>query len=507
MEQSSLLLQKVGNCHFYQWRILLLVSLFYFSTSPILFVTVYFTKFPQVVFFDSSSFVFKQDNFNYSFCSNRFEMIDYPFSTWLNFFPEIICDPFKVGLFSTFGIAGYIIGSFFSNVIGDSIGKTKCFLIAGLSCSLGFFCMCFTNSYEMVLVVLLIGNTFGTLAHPIQTPYLFENISVDLRDTFSAVNNINYGLTTFCFLFLHYYSQSLTLVVAFYGCLSFVFTILLFCFAYESPAYYIISGNSKMYLSTLERIAVINGKTKELKASLGDDPDSSLLGDNEFSDFLNMIDEKKESNTFFQNGWKLLKYESLRQNYLLVISLGVMLNFIYYGGAFFFKNLEGNYYIIAGSMCVLETVSYSCGPILTYFPNLGRRHTYYGGFIIICLGYTLDFFVKSAFTNAAASFVNRFVSSFLYMVLFSVIAEIFPTKVRATGSSHCLSIAKIGAIVAGQLVEVFQNYNSLMNIIICALSIGIIVRLKETRGAELSDYIEEEMGDEKDTLRRVLTDK
>jgi SHS family sialic acid transporter-like MFS transporter len=128
--------------------------------------------------------------------------------------------------------------------------------------------------------------------------------------------------------------------------------------------------------------------------------------------------------------------------------------------------------------------------------RFNRRYTYMGICVASVVACEVLYLTPQSFGFKfllTVTFVNGITGAF-YGWLPLYLPELFPTRIRATGSGFCFNIGRIlsaaGALYGGHLLKVFHGDYARMGSIICLIylvGLGVIFYCPETKGKPLPD--------------------
>ncbi|XP_006822963.2 organic cation transporter protein-like [Saccoglossus kowalevskii] len=194
----------------------------------------------------------------------------------------------------------------------------------------------------------------------------------------------------------------------------------------------------------------------------------------------------------------LFRYPNMRKKTLILFFNWVTICIVYYGISFDTSSLGGNPYVNMLISGAVEIPAGVCGLFLIDHPKFGRWGTMIlvmisGGVACIILTFVppCGDYVWIGITLAMTG--KLFITAgFSIIYLYS--AELFPTPLRSTGVGMCSSIARVGAMIAPQLIFMSTIWEPLFSVVsgITSIVAGLlIIPLPETRGRKLPETLME----------------
>ncbi|XP_002741807.2 organic cation transporter protein-like [Saccoglossus kowalevskii] len=213
--------------------------------------------------------------------------------------------------------------------------------------------------------------------------------------------------------------------------------------------------------------------------------------------------ETKRDNTGDLNQTKygcitLIRYPNLRKKTIILCYTWITITLIYYGISFDTSNLGGNVYLNMFISGVVEIAAYIFGIILMENSRIGRRWAHCSTLVFAGIACIALAFVPPCggyvWLGITLAMLGKFGITSAFGMIYVYSAELFPTPLRSVGVGTCSMCARIGGILAPQLLLMGEVWKQLPPLVFGITSIvaGIlIVFLPETRGVELPESIEE----------------
>ncbi|OWF50930.1 organic cation transporter protein-like isoform X1 [Mizuhopecten yessoensis] len=189
----------------------------------------------------------------------------------------------------------------------------------------------------------------------------------------------------------------------------------------------------------------------------------------------------------------------LRPFPMFLLSINVWFNWlinamVYYGLSLGTDNLGGDPYI---NFCIAGAVEIPAYVLCVIFLNrLGRRWPLCGTMLAGGISCIISGFIPNDMVAVKVTFamLGKFGITASYGIIYLMAAEVFPTVVRNAGMGVSSMCARIGGMLAPQMLELKQVWGPLPLILFGGLSIlagGLALLLPETAGKPLPQTIED----------------
>ena len=201
------------------------------------------------------------------------------------------------------------------------------------------------------------------------------------------------------------------------------------------------------------------------------------------------IEEKKKEHGFLT----LLKYRSLRYNFLVCNLLWFVMAFTYYGMSFYLKKGKENIFVDGYVLYLAEGISYSVTGIIMSISFLGRVRSLSLMMMLSAISTFVYYFVSNevGIYNKIPLFTARFSITAIYSIMYTYSTEIYPTSIRAKGLGLNSFCARLSSILVPIIIEKIDNPFNIFSIM-CFFSFFFTFSLPETNNKELEDEILEE---------------
>lgn len=498
---------KLNDFGFYQFRIFLLANLFDIPTAiamvlPILthakmnFQCSFFNHSQNATDNNSSMlYSFKQDDFaknftieqtNLSFCDNccDHKCVDIIYSTELTSIVSewnLICDEdFVTNFINTLTMVGLFFGGFIAGQLSDQYGRKKVLygsfilllifqLISGMVNSWQIYCVC-----RFFIGTLISSTLVANFVLPME-------YSIPKWRTFTGC--LGFWPVGFMVLaFLGYFIRNWRYLTISTACISIPFLVT-WWFVTESPRWLFAHGQKEDAKKILKKIEECN------KA-----PPIHLIKMNRIiqEGQEKKLQQKKYSYCHLFSTLQMCK-KTLILNYGWFICCSV-----YYGLVFTTKNLSGNPYLNIFLSGVVELPAIFL--VLAINNSFGRKKT-----IILLIGvagitsFSMYFLHMSGKyevypkLQVVLAMLAKFGIAGGWAALQIFSAELFPTVVRSLGVASCSMSARVGAIIAIQIIKLDKISKQVPFVIFggeCLLFSALLLCLPETAGMPLGDRLE-----------------
>jgi MFS family permease len=189
----------------------------------------------------------------------------------------------------------------------------------------------------------------------------------------------------------------------------------------------------------------------------------------------------------------LLKYKSLRANFLVCCFLWFAMAFTYYGISMGLKQNKKEIFTSGYVVYGAEGISYMITGIMISTAFFGRVGSIKIMMFIAAASTCAYFFVRKfemELYDNICLFLARFGITGIYSIMYTYSTEIYPTTIRAKGLGVNTLFARFAAILVPIVVELFNPF--LMYTTVCLIAFLLSFFLPETYGKEMEDEILEE---------------
>ncbi|XP_035450761.1 organic cation transporter-like protein isoform X1 [Spodoptera frugiperda] len=388
---------------------------------------------------------------------------------------KLICHKKWLTSFSQLAFqAGTLVGSIIFGELADKFGRRIPLIGA---CILQFVCAltaAYVHTFELFTIFRFgIGiSVGGTMV--ISFVILMEFIGPGHREIFSALYQAAFNLSSMALPLVAYYNRD-------YKRYQMVITLTtLLCLIYfyslpETPRWLIAKGKTERAIKILQHVAKVNKR-----------PVENVRANVEAYQHAASKSKVNKGSTA-----DLFKTPNLRTRILAMAFNWLTCSYCYYGVAQYVGQLSGNIFLnVAGS-----SGSVLCGTLLSIpmMKMMGRKTI-----LLICHFICSSCLIILAFSEGVVSLVCAtvgVVTSFIvFVVVYLVCCELFPTVVRNCAVGLSSMSARIGSMVAPFVLDLKDIHPSLTPLtfaLIPFLAFFITLLLPETKGCELTNTLEE----------------
>ncbi|KAK6174804.1 hypothetical protein SNE40_013382 [Patella caerulea] len=378
-------------------------------------------------------------------------------------------------------MAGVLVGAVIAGQSADTFGRKKTFYITLLLHSILTVAIAFVTSWQAFTAMrCLIGTTIGS--YLVVSMFPVEFLGYKWRPSLTV---IPFWATGVCFLALaSWLMHDWTYVHIAVGVSTVPFLLGWFIVP-ESIRWLAVKGKIDEAESVIERVAMMNGRTKpdktrEMLIELSQEETEKTKGG------------KKYSYIDLYRGWKMAKHTII--THLVWWSLSAS----YYGFAFGVGKFSGNFYLNMFLMNILEFPVFI--PVIYAMNRFGRRRVaviMFAGATLSCVGVII---IQNTVTGGqrgniitALSLAARIFTGEAWAGLIVMTNESYPTVIRNLGYGAANTAARVGGIVAPFVFAASDNemVPYIIVIIILGLS-GVLTRLflPETLGLAMEDIVQ-----------------
>lgn len=189
----------------------------------------------------------------------------------------------------------------------------------------------------------------------------------------------------------------------------------------------------------------------------------------------------------------LIKYKSLRKNFLICNFLWFAMAFTYYGISMGLKNSKEEVFIDGYVVYCAEGISYMIVGIILSNSFFGRVRSLYIMLMICSISTCAYYFIKLFEIepyDKILLFLARFSITAIYSIMYTYSTEVYPTVIRAKGLGINTLFARFAAMLVPILVDLINPF--LIYSSVCLIGFLLALMLPETFGKELEDEIQEE---------------
>jgi MFS family permease len=189
----------------------------------------------------------------------------------------------------------------------------------------------------------------------------------------------------------------------------------------------------------------------------------------------------------------LIKYKSLRKNFIICNFLWFAMAFTYYGISMGLKNSKEEVFVDGYVVYGAEGISYMIVGIILSVPFFGRVRSLYI-MLMLCSISTCGYFFIKLFEiepyDKILLFLARFSITAIFSIMYTYSTEVYPTVIRAKGLGINTLFARFAAILVPVVVDLINPF--LIYSTVCFIGFFLALMLPETFGKELEDEIQEE---------------
>lgn len=259
--------------------------------------------------------------------------------------------------------------------------------------------------------------------------------------------------------------------------------LLIFCI-YESPRWLAQKGRVDAAKTVLKKIASINKTSHCLPEKLELPP----------------VQPGPQTKS---RPWHLFKTSQLRLYTFISVATWFIISTVYYGMYFNVGFLPANVYLSFLIMSAIGMLEVPLAIYDAYNPKMNRKWTLLTAFIFVVLCNagtsvlltcaTSDSFSGYAIIVSVVSVIGQLATSVVFDQAYLVSVELFPTLLRSTAGSLCSVGARVGAVIAPQILYLREFWVAAPYVLFAGVSlVGVgldIVFLPNTKGQHLPDSV------------------
>lgn len=349
-----------------------------------------------------------------------------------------------IPLSTTIFMFGVCLGSFSLQSLADFIGRLRCSLLYVIILSATNFAMSYSTSFPMWMSLRFITGLFTSSAYGVTYTYVLELLTERRRMLLGVINSITFGIGTMYLSLLAYIFNDWRSLARAIAITPVIPVIISFFTLVESPRWLLNKNKEAEANKAIKRIAKFNRKEVT----------------NQMLELCKNMDENKDEEDFQEETIK----EFLKPRICLMTCANCWLWFalcvIYYGISLSSTSLAGNPFLNNALSGLAESAS---GIFTIMIINRISRRSYVfycmsiAGLTLIVLSsltaqYPEDEYSWMKFITLGLNNFGKLVVCMVWTMAFVYVGEIYPTLWRSTGSGLASGAARIGSMIAPQLV-------------------------------------------------------
>ncbi|XP_006822653.1 organic cation transporter protein-like [Saccoglossus kowalevskii] len=391
---------------------------------------------------------------------------------------DLVCGRYYLGaLSSSAHMAGLFIGSVGFGGLSDRIGRLPALMVTALCMTISGTACAFSPNIQAYSIFRLFVGASQMGMFMVTFVLATELVGPSKRVFAGAVIEFYFSFGYMLLAFLAYFIRYWWILQL---CLSLPASIFLIYWWLipESPRWLISVGKTEKAAAIIRECAEVNRVTV---------PNSVYEELNEYTG-----DLKQNSGSFLD----LLRLPNMRMKSLNLFYNWFTISLVYYGLSLNTSNLGGNDYLNAFLSGAVEIPAYTLSIFLPE-TRFGRRWSQSSTLIlagVACILTLLAPVCKMQWIGITLAMIGKFSVSAAFAIVYIFSAEIYPTPVRTIGLGLSSMCARIGGILAPQMILIKTLWEPLPIIIFGATSIlaGLVtLLLPETRNQKLPETLEE----------------
>ncbi|XP_077977092.1 organic cation transporter protein-like [Glandiceps talaboti] len=402
---------------------------------------------------------------------------------------DLVCDrSYLTALANSCYMAGLLVGSIFYGIVLDKFGRIPGLIVSIVLVTIVGIIEAFSPNYAIFAFCRFLtgANMYGTYLAGFVL--VTELVGPSKRTICGMVYNVFFGigymlLALFAYFIRTWWILQLVLTVPSILFVSYWWVIP------ESPRWLLSAGKDRKALKIIEKFATVN------KVVLPED-----IFDESWKPSIEDEQRRKEETA---SGSRFLVFElfrlpNMRKKTLILVYNWIANTLVYYGLSFNTSNLGGNDFVNCFLAGAVEVPAYLLGIVIMDNRRLGRRWSMFYTMVIGGIACITASFVppcgKYLWLGITITMISKFSITCSFGMVYVYTAELFPTPARSLGVGLCSMFARIGGIVAPQLLLMSSLWKNLPAIVfgVAAIIAGILILpLPETRGKKLPETMEE----------------
>ncbi|XP_070567114.1 organic cation transporter protein-like [Ptychodera flava] len=398
---------------------------------------------------------------------------------------DLVCDRYYLGaLTSSMYMVGRLLGAVLFGALSDKIGRLPTLLITLiLVCGPGVACAFSPNIIAFSAFRLIIGAA-ATGAFLVAFVIGTELVGPSKRVFAGLVIEFYFSAGYMVFAGLAYFIRHwwiLQLVIS----AQFVILLLIYWLMLpESPRWLLSTGRTERAQKVIRKFE--KGNHVVIPESVYDEMKANAKED----------EKEAESQGRKEGFLDIIKSPTLRKRSLNLFFNWFTNSLVYYGLSLNTSNLAGDDYLNAFISAAVEIPAYAMG-LYIVDTKLGRRWSLCGTMVVGGLACILTLFAPSCemeWIGITLAMIGKFCITCSFGVIYIFSAEMYPTPVRTSGVGVCSMCARVGGILAPQILLLSTLWEPLAVVVFgaCSISAGLLILLlPETRNIKLPETIEE----------------
>lgn len=485
------LIDLAGSSHKYQYILFALTLLIGYGIGFGSITIPFLQAYPSVDYTDASEVRHFNVTLTSEICdlAHDIKVVHSPVSSMLADF-NIECDKTAKALFNFFYSLGSVFTALFTSLLAQSCGRKTIIVTSAICFAAGLIASGIDFSYSWVLLCWAFYGIFDSALTTSFQVLVFEVLKPSWRTFYGAAYAWMFVIAAYILIFQFQMQLDWRAIFFIHGLIVIVSAGLSYYLIIESPRYYLKEGNFAQFKKQLLEIAKVNGREKEFEQRAEDE--EGLVQSKQLEEDLQIVlTELDKIHPEENSAWEFSKVFQNRKttiDFLLVSYFWCFAIFGYTILGLNIKNLAGDEYVNGYLMYVAEFFSYIIVFFMMDVEIFKRKGTY---LIFSALSFVLTFatfFVdKNSHECAWINIFNRFCLNSIWTTISIINCEIFPSYIRVTASSWSLLLSRVASLSTSFVLEYFENYVSLILILMNTLNIALGFFIDDMKDKELVD--------------------
>ncbi|XP_077977305.1 organic cation transporter protein-like [Glandiceps talaboti] len=401
---------------------------------------------------------------------------------------DLVCDErfYLNAVATTIFMAGYFVGSLLFGYVVDRFGRMFGLMVSLTGLIIFGTTVAFAPNYIAFVMIRFLAAIFAYGTYLSGFVMATEVVGPSYRKVAGMVYHFGFGigymlLALYAYFVRYWWKLQLLMTIPLVAIYSLWWVIP------ESPRWLLSMKRNEDAEEIIRKYAKYN------KVSLPDDIfDESWKPKTGNGQQVNKYEDRKYGVT------DLFRLPNTRKKTLILFYCWVVITLVYYGLSFNTSNLGGDDYVNCFLAGAVEIPAYGLGILLLDAKRFGRRWSMFYTLVVAGVCCIAAAFVPPCgdlvWFGITLTMISKFSITSSFGMVYVYTAELYPTPVRCLGVGLCSMCARVGGMLAPQLLLMGELWTKLPPFVFGSASIiagFVTLSLPETRGINLLETLEE----------------